>query len=103
MQALNVEPVYALEENCVSEKVASQMAIEVNKLFLSTYGVGIAGYATAGPESGINDLFAYYAIAVEGKIITSGKITSDKKNTVEAQLDFSAPVISAVGNVLKEQ
>src|SRR5688500_8119093 len=33
---LNIEPVHAQKVNCVDARVAAQMAVEVNKMFLST-------------------------------------------------------------------
>ena len=90
---LSIEPIYALEENCVSQEVANGMASAVNKLFLSDYGIGITGYASVVPELNIHSLYAFIAIAYNGKIIISHKITSTKANSVEAQLDYTAQVV----------
>jgi len=70
---LKVEPLHALAVNCVSLKVAKEMALHVCKLYSSDWGAGITGYASPVPESG-NKVFAFYAIAYKGKIKTSGKI-----------------------------
>ena len=42
---LNIEPIAALENNCVTEKVACEMAAKVNQLFISDFGISITGYA----------------------------------------------------------
>src|SRR5690349_25018625 len=66
---LLVEPLHAIECNCVSEKIAQEMSKNVCDLFLSDYGIGITGYAAKMPEKNINELFAYYAIALKNEII----------------------------------
>ena len=63
---LGVNPIQALECNCVSDKVAVEMAISVCKLFTSDWGIAITGYSTPVPESD-NKLFAYFAIAFQGR------------------------------------
>src|SRR5690242_510251 len=42
---LNVDPIYALKCNCVDELITGQMALQANQLFLSSYAIGITGYA----------------------------------------------------------
>lgn len=93
---LNIEPIYALQDNSVSEKVCCQMALEVSKLFISDYGVGITGYATKVPEAGINDLFAFFAIASGNRILTVKKIESHKEASIDAQLDYTTQVLLAL-------
>jgi PncC family amidohydrolase len=70
---LEVEPIHAQSVNCVSEKVASEMALHVCRLFSSDWGIGVTGYATPVPESD-NAVFAFFAIAYKNKVINSGKI-----------------------------
>jgi nicotinamide-nucleotide amidase len=70
---LSVEPLHALSVNCVSPKVAKEMAMKVCDLYVSDWGIAITGYASAVPESG-NKVFAFYAISYRGKIKSSGKI-----------------------------
>jgi len=85
---LLVEPLHAIECNCVSELIAQQMSKYVCDLFLSDYGIGITGYAARLPEKNINDLFAYYSISLKDKIIESGKITTDAEEGLPAQLFY---------------
>src|SRR5436190_21131457 len=49
---LQVEPLHALSVNCVSSKVAKEMALHVCQLYSSDWGIGITGYASPVPESG---------------------------------------------------
>ena len=90
---LNIEPISAMEDNCVSQQVANNMATEINKMFLSDYGIGITGYAGTVPELNIHSLHAFIAISYNGKIILSQKITSGKEDSVEVQVDYTSQVI----------
>lgn len=67
---LLIEPIHAEQCNCVSGKIAEQMAMHVCDMFSSHWGLGITGYAAPVPESG-DKLFAYYAIAYKGKIVAA--------------------------------
>jgi len=71
---LQVEPIHAIACDCVSDEVSTTMAKNICSNFFSDVGVGITGYAAPVPEKGIKDLFAWYAIAVHGKVIISKKI-----------------------------
>jgi PncC family amidohydrolase len=99
---LNIEPIAALEDDCVTEKVACEMAIQVNKMFISDYGIAITGYATKMPEEGLNDLFAYFAIAKGEKIVLTKEI-STKKERVDAQVDYTNQVIKEFLKVVKKK
>src|SRR5215210_8871907 len=50
---LNIEPIAALENNCVTEKVSCEMATQVNQLFISDFGIAVTGYAARMPEQGV--------------------------------------------------
>ncbi len=90
---LLVEPLHAIECNCVSKKISQQMALNVCDLFVSDYGIGITGYAATVPEKNINELFAYYAIAASGKILDSGKIITSAEEGLPAQLFYVNQVL----------
>ncbi|MDB5199445.1 MAG: nicotinamide-nucleotide amidohydrolase family protein [Chitinophagaceae bacterium] len=97
---LNIEPIAALEDDCVTEKVACEMALQVNQLFISDYGIAITGYATKMPEKGLNDLFAFFAIANKKEILSVKKITTNKER-VDAQIDYTTQVIKEFRELLK--
>lgn len=65
---LLIEPVHAQEVNCVSAKIAQQMAVGACSMFRSDWGIGITGYASPVPESD-QKTFAWFAIARGEKII----------------------------------
>ena len=90
---LLVEPLHAIANDSVSEKVAQDLACNVCALFTSNYGIGIVGYAATMPEKNIHSLFAYFAIAFEGKIIHEGKITTEAEEGFPAQLYFTESVL----------
>jgi nicotinamide-nucleotide amidase len=70
---LQIDPIEALKSNCVSAKVALQMSIGVQKLFMSDYGISITGYAAPLPEKGIHDIFAFVAATYKGEVLTLEK------------------------------
>lgn len=97
---LNIEPIAAMEDDCVTEKVACEMALQVNKLFISDYGIAITGYATKMPEKGLNNLYAFFAIAHKQEILLTKKITTSKPDSVAAQVDYANQVINEFKNLL---
>jgi nicotinamide-nucleotide amidase len=72
---LHIEPIHALQCNCVSHEVATEMALGVVKMFSSDYGIAVTGYATAVPEQGIHELYAFVAISFKEKILLNNKLT----------------------------
>ena len=86
---LNIEPTYAIEVNCVAEKVSADMAIEVSKKFISDYGVGITGYATIVPQCEKEGLFAYFCVSYKNEIVVSKKLTSKEEGNLKVQLDYT--------------
>lgn len=99
---LNIEPIAALEDDCVTEQVACEMALQVNKMFISDYGISITGYATKMPEKGLNDLFAFFAIAHKQEILLTKKITTTKER-VDAQVDYTNQVIKQFEDLLNKK
>jgi PncC family amidohydrolase len=98
---LNVNPIHAEDCNCVSQKVATEMALHVCPLLCSHWGIGITGYATKVPE-GNNDLVAYYALAYNNKIVTVDRIDATTKEGEETQLYFVNEVLLALQKHLKK-
>lgn len=98
---LDIEPIAGLNNDCVTEQVACEMALKVNQLFISDYGIAITGYAAKMPEKGMNDLHAFFAIAKKNKIVLSEKITT-KKERIDAQVDYTNQVIEKFEEVLNQ-
>lgn len=91
---LLVDPIHALSCNCVSERVAQEMALHVCDMFRSDWGIGVTGYASAVPESTFR-LYAYYAIGYRGDTVLSGKIDAQ-------QLDFTGARLFFVNQILEK-
>ncbi len=89
---LQVDPILAESCDCVDEAVARTMALEVCSLFNSPYGLAITGYAAKMPEKGLNDLFAWYAVAFRGEVVLCEKISTAKER-VDAQVDYTNQVL----------
>lgn len=89
---LQVNPITAESCDCVSEEVARTMALQVCTMFSSQYGIAITGYAARMPEKGLNDLFAWFAIACDQQIVQCEKISTNKER-VDAQVDYTRQVL----------
>jgi nicotinamide mononucleotide (NMN) deamidase PncC len=84
---------------CVSAKVAEQMALNVCKLFGSDVGIGITGFASTQHEKGVNDLYAYLAIAENGNILLSEKIRSEKKESHVVQAYYTEQLLQRLAEL----
>jgi nicotinamide-nucleotide amidase len=100
---LDIEPIEAERCNCISKEVAIKMALGSQKLFLSNYSIGITGYATPMPTLDIYDLFAYYAVSFNGTIMVCEKITTEKEDPIDAQVDYTNKVIEGFFKLLQKK
>ena len=99
---LHIDPIHALSCDCVSQKIAQQLADNVCPMFSSDWGLGITGYASKVPEQGINDLFAYYAISYRGKTMRQGKIdAAAQEDPLEVRFYFTNQLLSFFNQTLK--
>lgn len=94
---LRVEPTHAFACNCVSEKVAVQMATQVCTLFRSDWGISITGFAAPVPESS-QQLYAFYAIVHSGKVLRSGRVVPVGEDPFSIQRWY----VNEVLNILAE-
>lgn len=90
---LNVEPIHAESCNSVSDKIASQMAVNAIRMFTSDWGIGITGYAAPVPECSVEEPFAYYAIAFKGKLLRIEKIETKRDDPMRVQALFVNTVL----------
>jgi nicotinamide-nucleotide amidase len=97
---LSVEPIQALECNCVSEKISEQMAQEVRRMFLSDYGIAVTGYATPIPEKGIEELFAYLSIVYRDKTVVTKKLIPGDTKAFDAQVVFTNTILTEFMDLL---
>jgi len=80
---LLIEPIHALDCDCVSEQIAEQMALEVTRVFRSTFGLSITGYAAKVPEKGIDRPFAFFSIVRDNKVLVTRRAETPEKDTME--------------------
>ncbi|HEY0741230.1 MAG TPA: nicotinamide-nucleotide amidohydrolase family protein [Chryseosolibacter sp.] len=99
---LHVDVVHAMSCNCVSEKVAGEMAVNVAKLFQSDWGISITGYATPVPDLGVNNLFAYWAASHQGKVIKAAVLTAEKDQPLNVQVFYANEVLKSFLQVLND-
>lgn len=93
---LLIDPIHGLKCDCVSEKVAVTMAINVNKLFSSDWGISITGYASPLPEREQYELFAFYGIAFRNEIKAHGKIEAQKNDDPVAVREYFTNTIIGI-------
>lgn len=84
-----VDPIHAFRYNCVSERVAADMAKGVAKIFSSDWGIGITGYASPEPENDIKELFAFYSFCYKGAEMKTGKIAVEKGQQLKVQISYA--------------
>jgi nicotinamide-nucleotide amidase len=96
---LRVEPLHALSVNCVSSKVAREMALHVCEAYSSDWGIAVTGYASPVPESE-NKVFAFFAIACKGKIKLSGRIKPRKLAPPEMQWTYTNHILGKLLTLL---
>ena len=96
---LHVEPIHAIKVNCVSGQVVTQMAVNVCQMFCSTWGIASAGYASPVPESGMQ-IFAFYAIVKEGRMIFTDRITLPEGDPSDYQPAYALQIIEKFNLVL---
>ena len=97
---LSVEPIHAQECMCVSSKVAEQMAMNVCTLFGSDYGIGVTGFASTLPEKGINELYAYFAIAENHRILLSEKMHAQEMESEKVQAFYTRELLKRLSEMV---
>lgn len=90
---LGIEPIHAIANNCVSERIANKMAGNVTTVFNSDWGIGITGYASPVPEKNIEELFACFAICFQNKITTSQTIKAEKGTPLAVRLFYNQHIL----------
>ncbi len=100
---LHIDPILCNKVNCVDEKIAHTMAIEVSKMFLSDYGIGITGYASIVPDCEEEGIFAFFSLSYKDKIVLTGKLTSSENKPDDVQVDYTGQVIQKVYEFLKSE
>ena len=98
---LNVNKAHATATNAVSDRVASEMALGVSKLFRTNWGIGVTGYATPVPESEFK-LFAFIAISHNNHVVFSKKLETGNHEPLSIQLFYVDEVLAAFSKILSD-
>jgi len=96
---LLIEPVHALECDCVSQKVADEMALNVCTFFKSHWGLSITGYATPIERAG-NKLLAFSSIVNNNKVVFSKEIKPLNKDPFLIQVEYATNVLLELKNLM---
>lgn len=98
---LHINPIHAEACNCVSDTVASEMAVGVCSLFSSHWGIAVTGYATVDPEIKMEQPFAHFAIAYMGKIKKTACLRHSEGNPHFIQYFYVDEIVKAFSTVLR--
>jgi nicotinamide-nucleotide amidase len=83
---LGVDAGHAAEVNCVSERVARQMARGVRTMFDANIGIATTGYAEPDPSRNIGIPFAYIGFAYEKRHFAFKIEVDDDREIVQAEI-----------------
>lgn len=100
---LHVEPIHAISCNCVSDRVAEQLAENVNKLFTCDWGIGVTGYAAPMPEKDIEDLFAFVSIYYKDECMLSEIIQAAKDDPVKVREFYTYTILNYFSRILEKK
>lgn len=100
---LHINPIHATSCNSVSEFIADEMALNALTFFSSDWSIGITGYASRVPDIGINDLFAFYAIAFRSEVVDRGKVECDRDDAYDVQLSYANQVLRKLSEHLGKE
>jgi nicotinamide-nucleotide amidase len=102
---LGVNRAHAKQVNCVSQRVAVEMALGVTALFGAKIGVATTGYAEAWPAGGVKHPMAWWALAHAQRggtfAIVSGMIELPRVTRVTAQERVAAEVLRELVTYLR--
>ena len=81
---LGVDEQHARANNCVSARVAQEMALGVRNRFNANIALATTGYAERSPENMVESPFAFFAIDIDGEV-TTGQICGEGLGRVDMQ------------------
>lgn len=97
---LGVDEKHARAHNCVSPRVAREMAVGVRERFQADIAVATTGYAEPSPDDNVSTPFAFFAINIDGDT-TAGKVVAANLTRVEMQEFVVTEVLQAVSERLE--
>lgn len=89
VRLLGVDPVHAAEVNCVSERVAHEMALGAARMFGAEIAVATTGYAEVDLTHGITVPHAYIAVATPF-LVWKGRVEAPHRSRLEVQQAIAA-------------
>lgn len=96
---LGVDPLHAMQVNCVSQEIAQQMATQTISNFSVQWGIAITGYASPVPESD-NKVFAYYSIVHKSKVKAEGMLKCHDMTPPQAQHFYVSRLLELFSDLL---
>ncbi len=104
---LGVDRSHALEVDCVSERVAMEMAQGICNAFSADIGIATTGYAEPYPEQAVLNPYAYIAICVKTasgfKAVHKEKADGKGLNRQEMQNHISSTALHALREFLANE
>lgn len=91
---LHIDPVHAIDTNCVSERVAAEMAVAVTGLFSADWGISVTGYASPLPEKNINELYACFAISYKNNVVRRETVYARKALPRNVRVFYTNHILS---------
>ena len=106
VQLLGVERSVAQPVNCVSARVAEQMAVGACRLFGCSVSIATTGYAEPSPEWGASEPFGWWALAyvppLQETRIRSGRTDCPGASRIQAQELVTDAAVEALMRTLAE-
>jgi nicotinamide-nucleotide amidase len=104
VKLLGIDKDHARKVDCVSERVAKEMAVGVCNLFNTEIAISSTGYAEPYKEMNIKKAFAYYCIwdNVRKKVILEGKVELEEESRISNQILLTNIIIYDLSKCLKK-
>jgi len=100
---LHIDPITGEKTNCVSDKIAQWMAVGACRLFSSSWGIGITGYAAPVPSWNVkNKLFAWFSFAHNETVVLTEKVEIDKMDMEKAQKLYVKKIIDVFADYVQK-
>lgn len=101
VELLGVDREHAATVNCVSARVAEEMARGACRLFGADIGIATTGYAEAAPAEGVAVSFAWIAIARRGGDVKSWRVEYAGATRGEVQARVVDAALDALAAMLR--
>jgi nicotinamide-nucleotide amidase len=102
---LRIDEEHAKKVDCVSQRVAKEMAQGICNLFKTNIGLATTGYAEKWPESKVNDPTAFIAIHATvnniSEIVFECEVNGNGLDRINMQKKVTTTTIEALVNYLK--